>query len=590
MTFMPIENSPFGGMLDPNLLKYMQQQRLMSTLGNIGRGLMQAGARGASFGPGVLQGLGQGGQGGGQNDLLNMMRMQELMARTQGRQAKRERGRKQDFAREALAAGDRYDPTNQILWDQPPAPGQEQEAVTPEQRRGLLAQADPAAYGKAMLEQEFAPPPERFETAQSPYGLGGVGQRSSTTGQISGYQKPALPKDRRIVKGADGFNYYADTEERVIPGAEQPPAEQFETVQDPYGRGGVGQRSTTTGQVSGYQKPPPLEKSLEQIAAESEAARLPLDQVAARAAAGRVPLDEVAARANAVRVPLDEVAVRADAARIPLDQVAPRAAAARVPLGEMKARADAGRAPIQPDRQLVEIYDADSPTGTSLVLRSEAAGQPGKPPFGFEMDFDDQGRLVSMSQGRAGAGQTGMEKRTRGDIEKKLVGAREGLSRLRGIAAKSRPEYQEIPARLGVAWTGLKARFGQGGISSEDRKSLTEFADYRRDAISNINLYIKDITGAQMSATETDRLRLAVPDPGEGIFGGDDPITFKAKLGSAIRDLEKASVRYEYYLGQGINDPEEMMRLSPLDTMKTAVNEQTGERLIEIDGQWVPLK
>ncbi len=184
----------------------------------------------------------------------------------------------------------------------------------------------------------------------------------------------------------------------------------------------------------------------------------------------------------------------------------------------------------------------------------------------------------------------GMEKRTRGDIEKKLVGAREGLARLRSIAAKYRPEFQEIPTRLGVAWTGLKARFGKGGVSSEDRQALTEFADYRRDAISNINLYIKDITGAQMSATETDRLRLATPDPGEGIFGGDDPITFEAKLGSAIRDIEKATVRYEHYLSQGITDPEVMARQSPLDSMRVYVNPGTGERIVEINGQWVPMK
>lgn len=209
-------------------------------------------------------------------------------------------------------------------------------------------------------------------------------------------------------------------------------------------------------------------------------------------------------------------------------------------------------------------------------------------PSGMDIEVGPDGTVIRTGVKRGGAG--GMERKTRGDIEKKLLGAREGLSRLRGIAAKFKPEYQEIPTRLGVAWTGLKARFGQGDISSEDRKSLTEFADYRRDAISNINLYIKEITGAQMSEAEADRLRLAVPDPGEGIFGGDDPITFQAKLDSIVKDLEKATARYEHYLRQGLTDPEEMARESPLDAMRTAINEQTGERLIEIDGQWVPLK
>ena len=69
--------------------------------------------------------------------------------------------------------------------------------------------------------------PETFEIADDPYGRGGIGQRSSTTGKIIGYQGPLAP--------------------------EGPAPETFEDVQDPYGRGGVGQRSSTTGKIIGYQ-------------------------------------------------------------------------------------------------------------------------------------------------------------------------------------------------------------------------------------------------------------------------------------------------------------------------------------------------
>lgn len=205
-------------------------------------------------------------------------------------------------------------------------------------------------------------------------------------------------------------------------------------------------------------------------------------------------------------------------------------------------------------------------------------------PTGMEITTSD-GTTI-----RTGVPRGGMQKKTRGNIEGKLLGAREGLARLHSIAERFKPEYQEIPTRLGVAWTGLKARFGAGDISPEDRRSLTDFVKYRRGAISNINLYIKEITGAQMSEAEADRLRLAVPDPGEGIYPKDDPITFKAKMDSAVEDLEKAAVRYEHYLNQGITDPEEIARRTPLDTMEIYVNPQTGEEIVEIDGQWVPLK
>ena len=205
------------------------------------------------------------------------------------------------------------------------------------------------------------------------------------------------------------------------------------------------------------------------------------------------------------------------------------------------------------------------------------------PKSGMSLTVGEDG-TVTFTQGAAG-----MEKKTRGNIEKSLVGAKEGLARLRDIQSKYKPKFQEIPTRIGVAWTGLKARFGAGDVSSDDRSALTEFADYRRTALSNINLYIKEITGAQMSIQEADRLRKALPDPGEGIFGGDDPITFKANMDSVMADLEKSVVRFNHYLTKGITDDDEIARLSPLDGMRIITNDETGERFVEIDQQWVPM-
>ena len=97
--------------------------------------------------------------------------------------------------------------------------------------RGLAAN-DPTILGdqdfiKFWTSTEKGPDPETFEIADDPYGRGGIGQRSSTTGKIIGYQGPLAP--------------------------EGPAPETFEDVQDPYGRGGVGQRSSTTGKIIGYQ-------------------------------------------------------------------------------------------------------------------------------------------------------------------------------------------------------------------------------------------------------------------------------------------------------------------------------------------------
>ena len=95
-----------------------------------------------------------------------------------------------------------------------------------------IAQHDPSIIGDtsflAFLDKSKpAPDAETFEIADNPYGRGGIGQRSSTSGKIIGYQGAPAP--------------------------EGPAPETWETVQDPFGRGGVGQRSSTSGKITGYQ-------------------------------------------------------------------------------------------------------------------------------------------------------------------------------------------------------------------------------------------------------------------------------------------------------------------------------------------------
>ena len=106
-----------------------------------------------------------------------------------------------------------------------------------EQRRGVWAQQlhsgaslrdiathDPGVLGDtAFLDFAAKTKPEAaaefFEDVDSPYGRGGFGQRSSTTGKISGYQSPlATPKEpeRRTAKDHRGRLRYLDTGEAAF--------------------------------------------------------------------------------------------------------------------------------------------------------------------------------------------------------------------------------------------------------------------------------------------------------------------------------------------------------------------------------------
>jgi hypothetical protein len=199
-----------GYQLDPMLQQYMQQQRQMqffNTLKQLGQGFLRsAGGPAARFAGAFPQG--QGGGGG----MLDMIRLQDMLERQRDRQTKRERARKQDFAQDALAAGDRYDPGNQILWDQPPAAGQEQPAATEQQRQGLLAQAYPEPYGKAQIEREF-PAPVDYSTPTTVLGPDGKPQLvrfpKKGTGAprpVEGYQPYSKPGEApALLQYADAY-------------------------------------------------------------------------------------------------------------------------------------------------------------------------------------------------------------------------------------------------------------------------------------------------------------------------------------------------------------------------------------------------
>ncbi len=191
-----------------------------------------------------------------------------------------------------------------------------------------------------------------------------------------------------------------------------------------------------------------------------------------------------------------------------------------------------------------------TPEGDPITLPNNVQPPEGSVPYSSGMDIEvtPEGTTIRTGVGRAGGDVT---RKTEGAIESKIIGGREQLARMQIIIDEFKPEYQEIGNRLAKTWTSIKAKFGRD-VSPEDAAALTEFKKFQRKAIENINLYIKELTGAQMSEKEADRLRLAQPDPGENWWKGDDPITFKAKADDVMKYARAAVARYEYYRAKGL--------------------------------------
>jgi hypothetical protein len=206
--------------------------------------------------------------------------------------------------------------------------------------------------------------------------------------------------------------------------------------------------------------------------------------------------------------------------------------------------------------RILEVETWVTPSGQTVNLQKGQMPPAGSVPYkgkGMDIQFDPEtGRPISISQGgMPGTGQATVK--TKGAIEEKLLGGKEQLARMSKISEEFKPEYQQTGTRLRNAWTGIKASLGKD-VSPEDAKGMTEFKKFQRKAIENINLYIKEITGAQMSEQEASRLRLAQPDPGEKWYQGDDPISFKAKMDDVIRSTRASIARYEYYKAKGLED------------------------------------
>ena len=143
-------------------------------------------------------------------------------------------------------------------------------------------------------------------------------------------------------------------------------------------------------------------------------------------------------------------------------------------------------------------------------------------------------------------------KKVSNELETRLMNSTENVVRLGNIKKMFKPEYQTIGTQAFMAGADIWEKFGgPGSLDPETEQKLAEYSAFRQEAINNINLYIKEITGAQMSEAEAVRLRQGVPDPGDGIGRGDSPTKFKSKMENTLKSAMAAQMRYHFLATKG---------------------------------------
>lgn len=170
-------------------------------------------------------------------------------------------------------------------------------------------------------------------------------------------------------------------------------------------------------------------------------------------------------------------------------------------------------------------------------------------------------------------------------VDEGLLDAGLRQQQLSSIERQFKPEYQEI----GTKWDALKLdwqnKLGLGTLDPGQQRFLTEFSQFKRNSIDALNQYIKSVTGAAMTNAEAERILRGLPNPGTGLFDGDSPIAFKAKLDDAMKQVRMAEARLVHIKRNGLTLGE-----VPLERMPNLMNQRGGEIEAAIKRQQPTLK
>jgi hypothetical protein len=153
------------------------------------------------------------------------------------------------------------------------------------------------------------------------------------------------------------------------------------------------------------------------------------------------------------------------------------------------------------------------------------------------------------------AGTLPVGKTGQGKLDEVLLDSGTRLMQLNQIDRMYKPEYQTYAYQGENAWNALKEKGGLN-LDPKDQEKLQSYTAYKQTSVKQLNDYIRSVTGATITESEAGRLMAAIPNVGEGTFGGDSPTQFKTKLDNTIRELKYAEARAAYIKKKGftLND------------------------------------
>lgn len=202
-------------------------------------------------------------------------------------------------------------------------------------------------------------------------------------------------------------------------------------------------------------------------------------------------------------------------------------------------------APVAPPQEMPDANMIDTPFGR--MTREEARELAG--PMLLSPKYATAGRALMDSISQTAGGE--LSKPAATQLEERTISAASTLGRLQEIKKQFKPEFQQIPERLKLMGASWGAAFG-GKLNPQMEKQLRDYATYRATAFDNFNQLLKELSGTAVSAQELARQKIVQPNPGEGLFDGDDPITLTAKIQQGEKIAKSAIARMNFMRSRGI--------------------------------------
>lgn len=135
-----------------------------------------------------------------------------------------------------------------------------------------------------------------------------------------------------------------------------------------------------------------------------------------------------------------------------------------------------------------------------------------------------------------------MQRKVVQDLQTKLVESKTQSDKLFSLLNKFDPSFLTYGGKINSKLLEIKDKVGVTPLAPEEQQFLESFSAFEQEAAEGLNLYIKYITGAQMSEAEAQRLKLGYPNL------EDSPVQFETKLTNLALNNELSIARTNFFI------------------------------------------